>query len=351
MFLFFYKILHFVPPEADKNVRRCHVEYFGFAQYKLRRYIYGWASIIFLLFFVSSINAQELYPHVEPASNIPKGVLGIRLANEGYNEINQFRTQQSLRVMYGFTPKWMATASFNFSNHHGKALPADFIRNDRTIGYHTHGIQKGKTYPYSFGNFNLNLKYRFLSIDGEQSHFRMAAYAEGATGNQAHDEAEPSLMGDNGGVGAGLTATKLQKRFAISASVGGIVSQDYIYKKSDSTLKISYGNALTYSLSMGLLCLPLKYKNYKQTNVNLYAEFIGKSYEGAKIYSNGKEIIIASVPGLEKGNYIEFRPSVQFIFNSKLRIDLSVSRPIFNRSYVHPKYVFYFTIQRYFYFK
>ncbi|MGQ0827394.1 MAG: hypothetical protein ACT4ON_03250 [Bacteroidota bacterium] len=349
MFLFFYKILHYV--QNDKMLGFCYVEYFGFAQYKLHRNICGWIFIAFLIFFTSPIKAQELYPHVEPASNIPKGVLGIRLANEGYNEINQFRTQQSLRFMYGFSPKWMATASFNFSNHHGKTLPADFIRNDGNIGYHTHGTQKGKTYPYRFENFNLNVKYRFLSIDGEQSHFRMAAYAEGATGNQAHDEAEPSLMGDNGGIGAGLIVTKLKKRFAVSAAVGGIVPQDYTYKKSDSTLKISYGNALTYSLSMGLLCLPLKYKNYKQTNVNLYAEFIGRSYDGAKIYSNGKEIIIASVPGLEKGNYIEFRPSVQFIFNSKLRMDLSMAYPILNRSYVHPEYVFYFIIQRYFYFK
>lgn len=310
-------------------------------------------KIALYIFFLicSDLSSQELYPHVEPASNIPKGVLGIRLFNEGYNELTQFRSQQSLRFMVGLSPKWMLTQSFNFSNHHGRTFPSDFIKSDGNIGNHTHGVQKGNKYPYQFESLNLNVKYRFLSIDGEKRHFRMSANIEAAGGNEAHDEAEPGLMGDNGGIGGGITATKLHGRFAISANVGGILPQKYNYHRSDSSLVVKYGKAIYYNLSLGLLCLPIKYKDYKQTNVNVYLEFIGKSYGGAEVISNGKKILISNVPALEAGNYIEIRPSVQFIFQSNFRIDLSMARPIVNRSHVRVAPVYFVTIQRYFYFK
>ncbi|MGZ4033425.1 MAG: hypothetical protein ACXVPU_10995 [Bacteroidia bacterium] len=307
----------------------------------------------FFLFFslIFSVEAQELFPHADPASNIPKGVLGIRIANEGFNEITQFRSQQNVKFMFGFSPKLMMTESFSFSNHHGLYFPEDFIKNDAAIGHYTNGVKKGNKYPYQFENLNVKIKYRFLSRDEEKEHFRMSAYLELAGGNEAHDEAEPSLSGDNGGIGAGLTATKLKNRFAISATIGGIVPQKYYYQRLDSTLQVKYGKALTYSLSMGLLCLPLKYKNYEQLNVNVYAEFVGKVYDGAKVYSDNAQVLIANVPALEKGSYLEFRPSVQFIFHSNLRVDLSVGTPVVNRSYAHSLTVYYVNVQRYFYFK
>jgi hypothetical protein len=306
--------------------------------------------LLFCFSFVIS-KSQELFPHVDPASLVPKGVLGVRIYNEGFKEVDQYRSLQNVRFMLGLNSKLMLTQSFSFSNHHSKNFPSDFIRNDGTIGFHTHGVKKGLKYPYLFESLGVNVKYRFLSIDGEKEHFRMAAYFELSGCNAAHDEAEPSLMGDNGGVGAGITATKLKKRFAISASFGGILPHNYYYQQGDSSLEVSYGNGLNYSLSMGLLCLPIKYKSYDQTNVNLYAEFIGKAYQGATILSNDKQIQISNVPSLEKGNYIEFRPSIQFIFHSNLRLDFSVARPLVGRSYVRTYPAYYFTIQRYFYFK
>ncbi len=308
-------------------------------------------NIILTFSLVNSIYAQELFPHVDPASNIPKGVLGIRLVNEGFNEVNEFRFSQSYRFMFGITSKLMITPAFNFSNHHGRKFPSDFIANDGNIGIHTHGVSKGNKYPYQLDNFNVNIRYRFLSLDKTKDHFRMTAYLEMAAGREAHDEAEPNLMGDNGGIGAGITATKLKQRFAISATVGGIVPQDYYYQRKDSSLTVKYGKAINYSLSMGLLCLPFKYKSYKQTNVNVYCEFIGKAYEKARVISNSREVLIADVPGLEGGMYVEFRPSIQFIFNSNLRIDLSYGRPLYKRSYTHFYPLYFFTIQRYFYFK
>lgn len=307
-----------------------------------------------IAFFFSSFvvsQAQELFPHVDPASNIPKGVFGIRVFNEGYNEVNQFKTLQNVRFMLGLTSKWMLTQSFNFSNHHVRTFPSDFISNDGNIGHHTHGVKKGNKYPYQLSNLTFNVRYRFLSIDSDKEHLRMAAYLEMATGNEAHDEAEPSLMGDNSGVAFGVIATKLRKRFAISGALGGILPQKYYFQENDSSMNVDYGNALTYSLSMGLLCLPLKYRDYKQTNVNVYAEFIGKAYQGVFIQNNGKEISVAGVPALEKGNYVEFRPAVQFIFNSNFRMDFSMGLPFIGRSYVRTSPVYFFTLQRYFYFK
>lgn len=307
--------------------------------------------IAFLFLSVVISQAQELFPHVDPASNIPKGVFGIRVFNEGYNEVSEFKSLQSVRFMLGLSSKWMLTQSFNFSNHHVRTFPSDFIKNDGNIGYHTHGVKKGNKYPYQLSNLTFNIKYRFLSIDAEKEHFRMAAYLEMATGNQAHDEAEPSLMGDNNGVAFGLIATKLRKRFAISGALGGILPQKYYFQENDSSMNVKYGNALTYSLSMGLLCLPLKYKDYKQTNVNIYAEFIGKAYQGVFILNNEKEISVAGIPALEKGNYVEFRPAVQFIFHSNFRMDFSMGMPFIGRSYVRTYPVYFITLQRYFYFK
>lgn len=298
-------------------------------------------NIFFLVGFNTALNAQELFPQSEPASNISKEVLGIRMVNEGYQEINQFRTQQSLRLMFGITSKWMITGSLILSNRHDSILSSDFF---------TDGIKKGKKYQYQAGCVNINVKYRFFSLDGEKSHFRMAAYFERADDKQPHIQAEPSLMLGNGGTGGGLIITKLHQRFAISTTIGGIFPNKYSSEKNDSLIEIKYGKALNYSLSLGFLCLPVKYKNYKQLNVNVYAEFIGKSYNQANIYVNGEKKSIDHIPELKKGNYIELRPSVQFIFNSNLRIDLSIATPFINRSFLRNYPIYYLSIQRYIYF-
>jgi len=309
------------------------------------------AFFIFHLFHLTT-KAQELFPHVDPASNIPKGVFGLRILNEGYKEANQFRFVQNYRFMFGVSSKFMTSFTLNFGNQHRANYSSDFISAHGNAGYHTHGIQTGKKYPFIFNNFNANFRYRFLSLDNTHSHFRMTAYAELASGKGAHAMAEPNLMGSTTGAALGLTATKLKKRFAISATVGGIFPQIHNETLSDSViLTVKHGKAVNYSLSMGLLCLPFKYKDYKQTNVNVYAEFIGKSYQAAKIYRNGEDVLIDNLPSLEKGNYIEFHPSIQFIFNSNLRLDLSYGMPIYKRSYLHSSPFYFVTIQRYFYSK
>jgi hypothetical protein len=64
-------------------------------------------------------------------------------------------------------------------------------------------------------------------------------------------------------------------------------------------------SALQYSFSAGYLLFPKDYQSYGQTNLNLYAEFIGQSL-------------------LDKpGTYFDLAPAIQLILNSKARIDFS----------------------------
>jgi hypothetical protein len=63
--------------------------------------------------------------------------------------------------------------------------------------------------------------------------------------------------------------------------------------------------SLGYTLSSGLLVYPKSYRSYKQTNVNVYLEFLGKSNLG------------------KKEHVLDAAPALQFIINSNFRIDVS----------------------------
>jgi hypothetical protein len=252
-------------------------------------------------------------------------------------------------MMYGLNPDLMVTGTVSFSNHHASTLPPEFVSSDGTsLVPHTHGVKKGQPYPYQFETVNLNFKYRFLVSDGLNRHFRGSVWAEGAFGSPAHDEAEPSLMGDNSGFGAGLTFTQLYKRFAASASFGGVLPNDYYDDPTGVTL--SYGNLIQYSLSFGYLLFPLQYEDYSQINFNVYAEFMGHTYGQAHATHNGGELKLVGAPTLEAGHYLEFRPGAQFIFGSNLRVDLSTSLLVSGTSYTKFYPVPYINIQNYFYF-
>ena len=72
-------------------------------------------------------------------------------------------------------------------------------------------------------------------------------------------------------------------------------------------------NALNYSLSAGYLLLPRTYKSYKQTNLNLYVELLGKS----------------NLDQYRRNYYVDVAPAVQLIFNSTTRLDLSYRTQLF----------------------
>ncbi len=309
--------------------------------------------LLFLLFLSQQVKAQELYPMTEPASTIPKNTLGIRFFGNTYNEVNRIRNLFALKVMYGLTSKLTIEAIPNISNHHNKELPPEFP---------THNTpQIGVDHPYLFNGVDFYAKYRFLSVDGKNSHFRLAVYGEYSALNVAHDEAEPTLLDDNSGWGAGLIATYLKNHFSVSFTVGYIHPSKYNGEIPDVIpglpsipATITYSDGYNYSLSFGYLLFPDAYKSYKQTNWNIYMEFLGKSYNAVQMEVGNVNpnlpkypISVAGNKALQGRQYLEAYPGLQCILLSDLRIDFSVGIPVVNRSYVHFYPVYNFGVQRY----
>ena len=286
--------------------------------------------IFFALCIAQNTKAQELYPNSEPASINPKNTLGIRLMNEAYTTKDITRSWHGAMFMYGVNSKFMLSAMFTTSNHHYKSLPANFIQSDSNNVEFVQNNQTLQKYNYAFEAINLGFRYRFLNKDGDHKHFRMALYGNGVYAFQPHDEAETTLMGDNKAIGGGIISTALINKLAISFT-GGIIKP---FAYTQNQMAINYGNAYNYSLSFGYLVYPFKYKNFNQTNINLYVEFLGKSYDAMSITNNRKDVVLQNNKAYDNGNYIEFRPAIQFIVKSNLRIDCSTSLPIMNKSYI-----------------
>ena len=319
------------------------------------RIIFG---IILIFFRLNLSEAQELFIHNESASNIPKKVLGVRLFGNSFNEINVRRNMFALRWMYGITPKLSLYLSTSFSNHHGADLPDDLITHkhigSQTI-YYSQQSQKGVKYPLKLNGLHLYAKYRLLTFDDANEHFRVAVYGQCSNVSNAHDEAEPNLLDDTRGFGGGIITTYLKKRFAVSLTTGFTIPNEYsedipVFSGSASTINttIEYGKSLEYNLSFGYLLYPKKYSNYKQANWNMYLEFNGKSYETAEVSQDGNNMEVQT-NGLSKGHYIEIHPGIQKVISSNLRIDLSVGTSILNRSYARLYPIYMMSIQRYFY--
>ena len=81
----------------------------------------------------------------------------------------------------------------------------------------------------------------FLSIDEVHKHFRMAAFAAGTYSRNHLDHNEINLMGDQTGVQAGLIATQLWNKFAISAtgSWNEVLHEERWDKSTSKTICIS----------------------------------------------------------------------------------------------------------------
>ncbi len=183
-------------------------------------------------------------------------------------------------IMFGLNKTWMVHAGLNFSNMHQNKLIWEAV----------------KTYA----------KWRFLSIDDVHKHFRMAAFGSAVYSRNNLEHNEINLpQGDQSGVQAGLIATQLSNKLAISAS--GSWNEVLDKKRSSKTYDQVYAfRALNYSLSAGFLLFPLEYTDYNQTNVNLYAELLGS-----------RNINFPS-----ERYYVDLAPSVQFIFNSTSKLNL-----------------------------
>ena len=242
--------------------------------------------LIFVLLSVSiNVSAQELFVVTEPASNMPTGSIGLRLAQSLMKE--KYKPGNNYHVM----PEIMWGANKNLMLH-----VAAFISN-RNKNLITEG---GSIYA----------KYRFLSKDDLHQHFRMAAFGRVSLNNSDIHQEEINTMGHNSGFETGIVATQLINRIAISTSSSFEKAtnntETYKFPASQSN------SATNYTLSFGRLMYPNKYKSYKQTNINLMMEFMGQT-----LNRNGK-------------SFLDIVPSFQFIINSQARIDVAYVKEIYS---------------------
>lgn len=225
-----------------------------------------------------SIQAQELFVFSEPASNMPSNSLSTKLdyrtpvSKHNYD----YKQRYSPEIMFGIDKHWMLHVGSSFSDFYTAQLRWESV----------------KTY----------VKYRFYSDDDIHKHFRMAAFAQTSYSRSPFYYGDINLDGDNSGVQAGIIATQLVNKLAVSGTASVIrafTSQPEHIAQLGNSL-----NALYYSLSAGYLLFPLNYTSYKQTNLNIYFEAIG-------------------MKGFDKGDYmLDLAPALQFIFNSNFKVNL-----------------------------
>jgi hypothetical protein len=244
-------------------------------------------KMLFVLFAFSNIQlaAQELFVFTEPASNMPAKSLGFRDMNafmyEGDGKLNYHNMPE---LMWGINKKWMVHVQ-------------GFISNRQEGGFQVEG-----------GSFYA--KYRFLSKDDIQSHFRIAAYGRYSFNRADIHQQEIETMGHNSGYELGLIGTQLLHKVAISSSVSYEKAMD---NKPNYKFPVTESNdAMNYTFSVGKLMLPKVYKSYNQTNMNLMVEFLGQRLNG-----NGK-------------SYLDIAPSVQFIINSQARVDIGYRQQLYS---------------------
>jgi len=230
-----------------------------------------------ILFCAVQLRAQELFVATEPASNMPRNSVRLRLANEGVHE-SDFKSHSSFELMYGVSKELMLGAS---------AYAADLYQRRQ----HVNG-------------YSLYAKYRFLNIDHTQKHFRGALYTNYAVIKYPIVHDEINLGGENNGIQGGLVLTQLIHKLALSGSFAYTRSLDKRIPGHELLHDNAY-NSIGYTFSTGYLLFPRKYTDYHQVNTNLYLEFMGDSHD-----NSGK-------------NFMDAAPAIQFIFNSRLRVDLS----------------------------
>ena len=237
--------------------------------------------VVFAILISFGLKAQELYVFSEPASNMPAHSISAKLTghfvpnDETYNRLSQ---RYMPEVMFGFSKKIMVHLSATFANMHTSNFQFESV-----AGY---------------------IKYRFLSKDEIHKHFRMAVYLDGSYTRSPFHYDEISLMGDKSGVEAGLIATQLWHRFALSATVSHTQVLDD--SRNDKIIYVPARNyqSMNYIISGGYLLFPKEYTDYRQLNVNLYTEFLAQqAFE-------------------ENQYYVDMAPAVQFIFNSNAKLNI-----------------------------
>lgn len=234
-------------------------------------------NLAVLLCVSISLTSQELYVYTEPASNMPSRSISTKLTSrfqEGFQS-RAFEQRYVPEIMVGLNKNWMVHAVASFSD------------------MYTGRLRWEAAWLYA--------KYRFLSLDEVHRHFRMAAFAEYAYSRNPVLYEELSLQGDHSGVQAGIIATQLLNKLAVS----GTASILKVTSPKPKVFPEGYPySSVNYTLSAGYLLLPVEYTDFNQTNLNLYVEFLGQRT-------------------LDKSRYFaDLAPAVQLIFNSNTKLNL-----------------------------
>lgn len=297
--------------------------------------------------------AQELYPYAEPASTLPKRMLGLKQMNEVFHDDNsRSRFYSAFRIMYGLHQYCTVGVTTGISNHHLKTIPKNFLF--YLLNHHSRRFPDN---PVVLEGIHTYAKIRCFSYDGSQRHWRLAALLEASWSQAAHDEAEPNLMTDNTGYGIHVIGTRLYKRWAINLQAGMIQPKPFRQEATEtgSEFYIRYSEAVLVTLSNGFRIYPYIIRDYRQTNVNLYVELHYKKYDAAQVEVNGrkldyadyKEYDILLYESMAANTYVDARMYIQFIVDSQNRLELGITLPAYSRSYLHSYPMFSVQVQRF----
>jgi hypothetical protein len=229
------------------------------------------------MLFMLRVSAQELYVFTEPASNMPSHSISGKVTGKyskhpgATNHMQRYTPE----IMFGLNKKWMVHFASTFSDMYTKNMRWESAR----------------TY----------VKYRFLSNDEVHKHFRMAAFGEYSFSRNIGIFDDIGIEGDMSGFQGGVIATQLWNKLALSSTLSYL--QTYQNKSTDIQVFIPK-KSFNYSLSAGYLVFPLNYKNFRQTNFNVYAELLGQRTLDMKKY------------------VLDFAPAVQLIFNSNAKLNI-----------------------------
>lgn len=255
---------------------------------------------LILLFFLFTGNialSQELYINTEPASLIPKGSKVVRLTNSniilvGANGLGERLGNATLLIpslSYGISKRLMIGASIQFSNNPGSDV-----------------------YPnFSFNGFKIYSKQRILSSDRKKFHTRLSSFIKYAYHENKFMENNLDLEIQNSGIEFGLIGTQLINKLAISVTSGFTKISNIDDRYAPCCIRTINLNLFKNALSLGYLVFPTKYKSYKQTNFNIYLEYITNT------------ILNNTFPDRYNKFSSIIAPGIQFILLSRSRIDFS----------------------------
>ncbi len=243
------------------------------------------ALLVTIVITTSQASGQELFVFTEPASNMPAKSLGIRISNWVMDD------QQTSSINYHLIPELMWGVN-------------------KKLMIHLEGFASNRNKHFSAEGGAFYAKYRFLSKDKVYRHFRMAAFGRIAMNNSNIHQDEIETNGHNSGFESGVIATQLLHKQAISATVS--YEQATNNTSGNEFPPLQANKAINYALSTGRLILPKDYTDFKQMNLNIMVECLGQYLpENRKMY-------------------LDATASIQFIFNSQIRVDIGYKRELYS---------------------